>query len=92
MSSSTGHQPPLTYGSQNQQQQVYHHQPLVDSRTASSWSQTIIILLLTLLLFHILYPTKIMDLLDAYMELPYLSIFFHALTYPLEVSPTSPLY
>jgi hypothetical protein len=54
-------------------QYPHHHQ----SRPTSSWTQAIIVVVLTGLLIYLLRPNKIMDLLDAYMELPYSSIIFH---------------
>jgi hypothetical protein len=39
-------------------------------------TRTIIIVLVTLVLLGVLFPDKIMDLVDAYMELPYVSRIF----------------
>jgi len=71
MSSSPGRHGPVTLHSSDQDLSQY---------SQSSWFQSVIVGLLSVLLLYLLYPNKVMDLVDAYMELPYLSFCFYALT------------
>jgi hypothetical protein len=50
--------------------------PPEPAATAHTLTNTIIIIALALVCFYTLFPQKTMDLLDAYMELPYLSSIF----------------
>jgi hypothetical protein len=61
--------------------------PILAPQAAITPAQVIVTLLLGLLLLYLIIPQRVMDWVDAYMELPYLSSSPHTMFQNILVSP-----